>query len=129
MLADPATWALLGLVDDAPVGHVTFTPARQRRPDDPDGAWQSRPLIAGLANLRQLFVRPDWWGRGVAPILHDAAIAEMRARRYPSVRLYTPAWHVRARRFYERRGWIATGEAFNDEFGVPLAEYRLALAG
>jgi GNAT superfamily N-acetyltransferase len=127
LLADPKTWALLGLVDEAPVGHVSFTPARQRRPEDPHGPWQKRPLIAGLAHLRQLFVRPDWWGRGVAPILHDAAIAEMRAQRYPRARLYTPAPHARARRFYERRGWTAIDEAFNDEFGLPLAEYRLAL--
>ena len=129
VLADPGTWALLGLVDAAPVGLVSFTQARQRRPEDPDGPWKRRPLIPELAHLRQLFVLPDWWGRGVAPRLHDAAISEMRAQRYPSARLYTPAGQARARRFYERRGWKTVGEVWNDDLGLPLAEYRLALEG
>jgi GNAT superfamily N-acetyltransferase len=129
VLADPATWALLGFVDAAPVGLVSFTEARQRRSEDPDGPWQKRPVIPELAHLRQLFVLPDWWGRGVALRLHDAAISEMLRRRYPSARLYTPAGHARARRFYERRGWKTVGEAWNDELCLPLVEYRLALKG
>ena len=129
VLADPGTRALLGLVDAAPVGLVSFTPARDRRPKDPYGPWQRRPVIPELAHLRQLFVLPDWWGRGVAPLLHDAAISEMLRRGYPSARLYTPAGQARARRFYERRGWKTVGEVWNDDLGLPLAEYRLALEG
>ena len=86
-----------------------------------------RALVPGVAHLWQLFVLPDWWGRGVAPVLHDAAIAEMQARGYLSARLYTPAQHVRARRFYERRGWSAHGEAWNEDLGLPLTEYQLGL--
>jgi GNAT superfamily N-acetyltransferase len=89
--------------------------------------WALLALAGGLAHLWQLFVLPDWWGRGVAPRLHDAAIDEMRARGYVSARLFTPSQHARARRFYERRGWIAEDEAFNEDLALPLTEYRLVL--
>jgi GNAT superfamily N-acetyltransferase len=127
VLADPATWALLALADADPVGHVAFMPARERHAGNARAAWQTQPLVAGLAHLWQLFVLPDWWGRGVAPALHDAAIAEMRKQGYGSARLYTPSQHARARRFYERRGWKAADEAWNADLALPLTEYRLAL--
>jgi GNAT superfamily N-acetyltransferase len=72
-------------------------------------------------------VLPAWWGRGVAPQLYASAVAEMRARRYRAARLFTPAAHARARRFYERRGWIAGGEEWNDHLRLTLVEYRLEL--
>jgi GNAT superfamily N-acetyltransferase len=127
LLADAASWALLALAGDTPVGHVMFTPARRRRPGEPPGDWRARTLIPGVAHLSQLFVLPDWWGRGVAPLLHDAATGEMRARGFRFARLFTPSLHARARRFYERRGWAAVGEEFNDELDLDLTEYRLAL--
>ena len=125
LLADTETWALLALAGTDPVGHIAFTPARLRADGDP---WASSPATPGLAHLWQLFVLPQWWGQGVAPLLHEAAIAEMRSRDYRAVRLYTPALHARARRFYERRHWRASGEQWNDLLNLMLTEYRLALA-
>jgi GNAT superfamily N-acetyltransferase len=124
LLTDENTWALLALVEREPVGHVAFFPAREHQPDD-RRHWSERPLIPGLAHLWQLFVLPDWWGRGVAPLLHDAAVIEMGARGYEQARLYTPAAHARARRFYERRRWSAQGEAWNQDLALRLTEYRL----
>jgi GNAT superfamily N-acetyltransferase len=86
-------------------------------------------VVPGLAHLWQLFVLPTWWGRGVAPLLHDHAVAQMRVQGYGTARLFTPSWHVRARRFYERRGWNAVAEAWNEDLSLPLAEYRLSLLG
>lgn len=84
-------------------------------------------MVPGLAHLWQLFVLPEWWGRGVAALLHDAAIAEMRAQGYRVGRLVTPSPHVRARRFYERRGWSPVEEEWNDELALMVTEYRLVL--
>lgn len=128
LLSDQESWALLGLADGQPVGHVAFVPARERRHDD-EGHWTERAKIPGLAHLWQLFVLPGWWGRGVAPALHDAAVAEMRARRFEQARLYTPSSHIRARRFYERRGWSAQGQLWNEALELMLAEYWLTLTG
>jgi GNAT superfamily N-acetyltransferase len=129
VLADVATWALLALVAGDPVGHASFIPARERTAGEHWQAARTRPPVPGLAHLRQLFVLPDWWGRGVAPVLHDGAVGEMRAQGYDHARLFTPAAHARARRFYERRGWITVTEAWNEDFGLSLAEYRLSLDG
>jgi hypothetical protein len=35
--------------------------------------------------------------------------------------------HARARRFYERRGWSAAGEDYNEELALTLTEYHLRL--
>lgn len=124
LLGDPDTWALLALADDESVGHVSFYPGRERS-DDPHTAVRSRPPIPGLAHFWQLFVLPAWWGRGIAPMLHDRAIEEIRGRGYERARLFTPGAHVRARRFYERRGWSIVGEEWNDGFGLTLCEYGI----
>ena len=128
LIAHDTTWALMAFIDGAPAGHVAFFPARRRTAGAPAGDWRRREVIPGLAHLWQLFVLPEWWGRGVAPVLHDAAIAEMRSRGYRRTRLFTPALHARARRFYERRGWTATDAEWNEFLGLYLVEYRLELA-
>jgi GNAT superfamily N-acetyltransferase len=128
LLRDPETWALLAFEGADPIGHIAFFPGRERRlPDQPPGNWESRRVVPGLAHLWQLFVLPRWWGRGVAPLLHDAAIGEMRSRGYEHGRLFTPSLHIRARRFYERRGWTVAEELWNDQLALMLTEYRISL--
>lgn len=127
VLEDEATWALLALQAGRPVGHVAFYPARVRTAGDPPPLLRERALIPGVAHFWQLFVLPDWWGRGVAPVLHRAAVDEMQARGYERARLYTPSDHVRAKRFYERRGWTAAGEEDSPGLRLTLTEYRLNL--
>ena len=85
--------------------------------------------IPDLAHFWQLFVRRDLWGGGLAGELHDMALAEIHARGYARARLFTPAGQARARRFYAKRGWRASGRSVGD-FGEPsmdLAEYVLDL--
>ena len=126
LLSDPDTWTLLALVGERTAGHVSFFPAREREAHD-ERHWRRRPKVPGLAHLWQLFVLAEWWGRGVAPVLHEAAVAEMTTRGFERARLYTPTQQLRARRFYERRGWRAVGEQWSPELELPLTEYRLVL--
>jgi GNAT superfamily N-acetyltransferase len=127
LLEDRRTWALLALIDGRPIGHVGMHPARQRPAGGGPDGWRGQPVMRGAVHLWQLFVLPDWWGSGVADVLHREFIAEARHEGYESGRLYTPAAHERARRFYERRGWHALGEQLNPELGLALAEYRMEL--
>jgi GNAT superfamily N-acetyltransferase len=127
LLGDHATWALIAFADGRSIGHVAFLPARERSAGEPRGAAKTRAVVPGLAHLWQLFVLPDWWGRDVAAMLHDAMAIEMRARDYREARLFTPSLHARARRFYERRGWSAAGEDYNEELALMLTEYHLRL--
>ncbi len=69
--------------------------------------------------LRHLGVRPDLWGTGLA----TEALAQSTAPR-----LWCLEANHRARRFYERQGWVATGPSKESEFPphpVEL-EYRVS---
>jgi GNAT superfamily N-acetyltransferase len=110
-LARRDTWALLAEIAGEPAGHVALFPD-----------W--RP--GGGVYLFQLFVRPAWFGTGLAAGLHEAFLAEARARGYRHARLNTPAGHARARRFYERRGWRRDG-APETWRGLPVVEYACRL--
>jgi GNAT superfamily N-acetyltransferase len=119
-LADEDTWALLAEEDDRVVGQVSFLPAaRAVRPVDD----------STLAHFRNLFVDQGFWGTGLARELHATAIAAARERGFEQMRLFTPAGHGRARRFYEREGWSQLGEPFDEPaLGMAIVEYRLALS-
>jgi GNAT superfamily N-acetyltransferase len=59
--------------------------------------------------LESLYVVPAAQGQGVGSLLHDEALARLRARGDAVCRLWTLADNHVARRFYERRGWQLGG--------------------
>jgi GNAT superfamily N-acetyltransferase len=58
--------------------------------------------------LEHFGVVPDHWGTGLADTLHDAGLADIRARRYDHALLWVLERNDRAQRFYTRRGWTFT---------------------
>ena len=113
-LARPDVWCVLALDADEVIGHVALSLFSIEDPEPPP---------AGSINLWQLFVKPAWHGQGVAILLIDAAVAEARRRGFTRMRLWTPQGAGRARRFYEREGWTATGNVHEDSpFGLPTVE-------
>jgi putative acetyltransferase len=66
--------------------------------------------------LEALYLRPAAWGSGLAVVLHDLAVAELRARGVGEARLWVLEQNRRARRFYERLGWRADGTSRIVEF-------------
>jgi GNAT superfamily N-acetyltransferase len=78
------------------------------------------------AELRDLYVVPDAWGSGVAAALHDTARDWMRNRADEAI-LWVGEANTRARRFYEREGWMADGERRASTLGPPELRYRLPL--
>jgi GNAT superfamily N-acetyltransferase len=118
-LAKPETWIEVAEVGGSVAGHVAFMPAR------------THPLGQGVgedvAHFWQLFVRREFWGAGVASRLMADALAQARAQGYRAMRLFTPEGQRRARRFYEREGWVLQGEPFEAGLGIPLVEYRREL--
>jgi len=113
--ARPERWIAIAEEESRPIGYAAFIAASATRmpADDPQ-----------LAHLGRLFVRPAYWGAGVATALHDAAVDEARAHGFTQMRLFTPRCHARARRFYEREGWRAVAEMPESPLGLPLIEYR-----
>lgn len=119
LLPDAATWCLVAEVDGRIAGQVSFVPAaRAVHPvDDPS-----------LAHLRNLFVDRAFWGGGLAKTLHAAALDAAGDRGFTAMRLYTPAEHARARRFYEREGWTQKDDPFEEPgLGMAIVEYRFYL--
>jgi GNAT superfamily N-acetyltransferase len=119
-LGNEEVWCLVAEEDGEMAGHVAIMPTRiHPHPSDDDA----------MAQFWQLFVREPWWGSGLATALHAEAVREAGARGFTSMRLFTPAAHARARRFYEREGWTAVGEPVDAlDFGMPLLEYRRAIS-
>jgi GNAT superfamily N-acetyltransferase len=87
-LRDPAASVVVAERVDEPVGVVLV------RPEWLDG----------------LYVAPEWWGKGVAAALHDRALEIVRALGSTRCHLWVLEGNLRARRFYERRGWEENGE-------------------
>ena len=118
-LGDPGAWCLAARTSaHEPVGHVSFVPSMTSR-------WPER--LEDLAHLWQLFVRRPFWGSGAATTLMRRAIAEAGAQGYAAMRLYTPADQHRARRFYEREGFVQRADPIPSELGFPVVEYRRRL--
>ncbi|RPI49244.1 MAG: N-acetyltransferase [Chloroflexi bacterium] len=73
-------------------------------------------------NLGCFFVDPDHQGQGIG----TRAVAFVEAA-HPHVKkwsLDTPAWSPRNHHFYEKLGYVRTGEEWTDEAGVRLWAYE-----
>jgi GNAT superfamily N-acetyltransferase len=77
-------------------------------------------------HIRGMAVVPSSQGGGIADALLQAIEKELMAAGCSFVTLDTTAPLVRAIRFYERHGYVASG-AVSDFFGMPLYEYRKQL--
>jgi GNAT superfamily N-acetyltransferase len=73
----------------------------------------------GEDELFAVYLLPTWWGSGAGQALWEAA--------WPFTSLWVLADNARARRFYERNGFVADRTATVD-LGVPLVKVRYLLA-
>lgn len=64
----------------------------------------------GEAELHALYALPAYWGGGVAARLLAHAVEALAADGMVSVRLFVAEPNARARRFYEKHGFAATGQ-------------------
>ncbi|MGW7332642.1 N-acetyltransferase family protein [Streptomyces sp. NPDC054840] len=88
------------------------------------------PSRSAGGELYALYVQPSLIGSGIGRTLLRAVHATARARGFDSVLLWVLTDNTRARRFYERAGYVADGAVQADDYdGVSLTEvrYRLAL--
>ena len=106
---------------DRLVGFASFGPERERARG-----------FTGRGELWAFYLHPLVWGSGVADDLLEHAEERLRAEGFETAILWVLADNPRARCFYERHGWSATGiEADFDAYcavTVPEVEYRKELA-
>jgi ribosomal protein S18 acetylase RimI-like enzyme len=62
--------------------------------------------------LKQLYVRPDLFGSGLAPRLMEWGMTWLRSRGYQDILLSVFSQNLRAQRFYERYGFIKLADHF-----------------
>jgi ribosomal protein S18 acetylase RimI-like enzyme len=97
------------------VGILNFGPARDEH---------------GVGELYVLYVQPAHWGSGAGQLLIDLAHSEL-ARRHNEAVLTVLADNPRARRFYERNGWVLDAVQVEPHFGgkpTEVARYRKKLS-
>ena len=118
-LADADVYCLVAEAGSGLVGQISLLPgARAPYPVDD----------SSLAHISNLVVRRDYWGAGLASALHRAALEAADARGFTELRLFVAAGHARARRFYEREGWLPVSDPFADPiWGLTFIEYRYRL--
>ncbi len=82
--------------------------------------------FGGLGELYAINLHPDAWGRGAGSALLRAAEQVLTERGHAEAVLWVVPGNTRARRFYERHGWVADGERRTLEVmdGVAVDEMR-----
>lgn len=99
-LNDPAHHFRLAIADDAIAGYAKLSPL-----------WLDDPaILAGAAQLSQLYVATPWHGGGIAHALMDWTVAAARARGATALVLTVWEENHRAHRFYVRRGFVHIGD-------------------
>ena len=77
----------------------------------------------GKGELLAIYVLPGAWGSGAGSALMTSALDALRG--YSSATLWVLEDNPRARRFYEREGWLLDGGRQEEEFlGVTVPEVR-----
>ncbi len=89
------------------------------------------PVKLSLGHVARMYVTPERWGQGIGRFLYAIAVDHLRGAGYETATLWVLEGNGRARSWYERLGWVETGErktvyepAAIDELG-----YKLDLAG
>jgi ribosomal protein S18 acetylase RimI-like enzyme len=82
----------------------------------------------GEGELYAIYVHPDAWGSGAGKALMDAA-REWLAQHFSTAVLWVLEDNPRARRFYEREGWVVHGRRMDVVRGVDVPEVRYRLSG
>jgi GNAT superfamily N-acetyltransferase len=102
------------------IGFCSYGPERERARG-----------FTGRGEVWAFYLHPDRWGCGAAAQLMDHVEQRLKAEGFATAVLWVLDDNPRARRFYERQGWAATGIAanFDDycEASVPEVEYRKEL--
>jgi ribosomal protein S18 acetylase RimI-like enzyme len=84
--------------------------------------------VFGEGQIAGLHVLPSQWGQGIGSALHDSALAELSSAGYRTAGLCVIAANHRARRMYEKRGWVLRQGAEQNAYGVTEVRYRRELA-
>ena len=64
-----------------------------------------------------IYLLPEYIGRGAGSALMERCVSELKEQGWSSILLWVLEDNVRARRFYEKHGFTATGEVMENNIG------------
>jgi ribosomal protein S18 acetylase RimI-like enzyme len=83
------------------------------------------PRATTIGEIYSLHVGPDSWRGGIGRMLLDHALLRLENRGFTRAVLWVLRDNQNARRFYEARGWLVTGEERDeDRSGNSIPETR-----
>lgn len=68
------------------------------------------PRDPSLGHIARMYVAPERWGQGIGRSLYQAALAHFDRVGYQEATLWVLEANHRARSWYERLGWVPTGD-------------------
>jgi len=84
--------------------------------------------LPGYGEVVAIYALQNYWSKGVGKLLMDTAIAGLKERGYNRVILWTFEANTRARRFYEKYGYIFDGTKKNCGFAdADIVRYKMEL--
>lgn len=75
-----------------------------------------------VGELSALYLHSRYWDRGLGRRLHDAAMATLGGDGYQRTTLWVLGTNTRARRFYEKAGWVLDSATKIDRLGEVVFE-------
>ena len=108
------------------VGFANLGPERASQGEPPPAPEHTEGT---RAELYAIYVLPDFWSAGVGRALITEVLGQARAARYAAISLWVLADNPRARRFYERAGFVLppASQVLDWLGGVTEVRYELAL--
>lgn len=101
---------------DEPIGMLCVGPVYEQEPE-----------TEGCGEVQAIFLLKPAWGQGIGLAAMDFAIARLHTLGYQDIVLTVLSDNRRARRFYERYGFVPDGEKEPIVLGIPLPELRYRL--
>lgn len=88
------------------------------------------PQFASSGEIISLYLLPEYMGRGCGKALCETALRALRQMGFSDVFLWVLEENRRARSFYEKLGFVYTGDFLNDQIGgKTLREVRYSKEG
>ncbi len=71
----------------------------------------------GWGEIHTLYILPEYWGHGYGGALFDHSVAWLKRQGYDNIFLWVLNTNMRARRFYEKHGFMETSDLILCEVG------------
>jgi GNAT superfamily N-acetyltransferase len=88
------------------------------------GKSRDKDVNEKVSEIGAIYLLPGYWGKGYGKQLMDFAVNRLKELSYCKITLWVLEENKRARRFYERYGFVFDGAKKEINIGKPLIEVR-----